>query len=222
MRPSEARGGPIAAWRRGCSTAAQRHPRIRGRSSAGASRIDRKRLPHSGRTGRTAGPCGRGGGKPDAAHPRPHRRKPSEHARAMSGRCAWTLVVLVDQLDELFAADVDAAERAAFAALLGRIAATGRIWVSGDIARRSVRALSRRAELLAFKSGGATYDLAPPGPAELADIVRKPAAAAELVFETDAATRRAARRTAAARGRPAGHAAAVTAGAEPAVRGARR
>ncbi len=42
--------------------------------------------------------------------------------------------------------------------------------------------------MLALKTGGAAYDLAPPGPAELAEIVRQPAAAAELVFETDPAS----------------------------------
>ena len=39
-----------------------------------------------------------------------------------------------------------------------------------------------------LKELGATYDLAPPGPVELAEIVRAPAEAAGLVFETDAAT----------------------------------
>ena len=39
-----------------------------------------------------------------------------------------------------------------------------------------------------LKELGATYDLAPPGPVELAETVRAPAEAAGLVFETDAAT----------------------------------
>ena len=39
-----------------------------------------------------------------------------------------------------------------------------------------------------LKELGATYDLAPPGPVELAETVRGPAEAAGLVFETDAAT----------------------------------
>ncbi len=37
----------------------------------------------------------------------------------------------------------------------------------------------------ALKETGASLDLGPPGPAELAEIVRAPAAAAGLVFETD-------------------------------------
>ena len=45
-------------------------------------------------------------------------------------------------------------------------------------------------DLEALKAAGADYDLAPPGPAELAEIVRKPAEAAGLVYETSAAGER--------------------------------
>jgi hypothetical protein len=95
------------------------------------------------------------------------------------------LVILIDQLDELFAADVDAADRACFAALLSDLAATGRVWMLATLRADLYERFLGEPALLALKTGGAAYDLAPPGPAELAEIVRQPAAAAELVFETD-------------------------------------
>ena len=51
--------------------------------------------------------------------------------------------------------------------------------------------LLKQPALKALKETGASLDLGPPGPAELAEIVRAPAAAAGLVFETDAAEGRA-------------------------------
>jgi hypothetical protein len=45
--------------------------------------------------------------------------------------------------------------------------------------------LLKQPALKALKEAGASLDLGPPGPAELAEIVRAPAAAAGLVFETD-------------------------------------
>jgi len=98
------------------------------------------------------------------------------------------LVVLVDQLDELFSADVEAAERAAFAALLENFAASGRIWVLATLRADLYERFLAEPALLALKTSGAAYDLGPPGAAELGEIVRQPAAAAELVFETDQAS----------------------------------
>jgi len=98
------------------------------------------------------------------------------------------LLLLIDQLDELFAADVDAAERTAFAVLLGHLAATKRVWIVATLRADLYERFLGEPALLGLKTGGAAYDLAPPGPAELAEIVRQPAAAAELVFETDPAT----------------------------------
>ena len=57
-------------------------------------------------------------------------------------------------------------------------------------ARRSTSCSSGKDDLEALKDAGADYDLAPPGPAELAEIVRKPAEAAGLVYETNAAGER--------------------------------
>src|ERR1700674_5418888 len=42
--------------------------------------------------------------------------------------------------------------------------------------------------LLAMKSKGVTYDLAPPGATEIDEIIRGPATAAGLIYETDPKT----------------------------------
>jgi tetratricopeptide (TPR) repeat protein len=96
------------------------------------------------------------------------------------------LVLLVDQFEELFAQGVSDAERAAFAESLRQLIATGRVWTVATLRADLYELLLRQPALNALKDSSASLDLGPPGPAELAEIVRAPAAAAGLVFETDA------------------------------------
>ncbi|NBC32037.1 MAG: AAA family ATPase [Alphaproteobacteria bacterium] len=100
------------------------------------------------------------------------------------------LILLVDQLDELFATDVTAETREAFAQLLRAFAASGRVWVIATVRADFYEAYVSVAGLQELKTGGASLDVRPPGPAEMAEIVRAPAAAAHLVFETDETGRR--------------------------------
>ena len=95
------------------------------------------------------------------------------------------LVLLVDQFEELFAQRVTDAERAAFAETLRQLVATGRVWVTATLRADLYELLLKQPVLKALKESGASLDLGPPGPAELAEIVRAPAAAAGFVFETD-------------------------------------
>ena len=97
------------------------------------------------------------------------------------------LVLLVDQLDELFAASVTSEVRSKFAELLAALVATGRVWVVATLRADLYAPMLETPALKALKDEGASYDLAPPGPAELAEIVRAPAAAAALTFELDSA-----------------------------------
>ena len=97
------------------------------------------------------------------------------------------LVLLVDQLEELFAQGVTDAARAAFAESLARLVATGRVWVVATLRADLYELLLAEPALATLKQAGASFDLGPPGPAELADIVRAPAAAAGLAFERDPA-----------------------------------
>ena len=100
------------------------------------------------------------------------------------------LVLVLDQAEELFAPSVSPAVRERFAALLETLAASGRVWVAATLRADSYASLLDVPRLKALKDKGASYDLAPPNAAELADIVRAPAAAADLAFDIDPATGR--------------------------------
>jgi tetratricopeptide (TPR) repeat protein len=96
------------------------------------------------------------------------------------------LVLLLDQLEELFTNAVTDDERTAFAQVLKLMLTTAGIWCVATLRADLYHLLLEQPELKAVKEAGATLDLAPPGPAELAHIVRAPAAAAGLLFERDA------------------------------------
>ena len=100
------------------------------------------------------------------------------------------LVLLIDQFEELFAAFGRAtAERSAFIDLMAELAGTGRIWVVVTLRADFYARMLDQPALKKLKELGATYDLAPPGPVELAEIVRAPGRSRRaLVFETDAAS----------------------------------
>jgi eukaryotic-like serine/threonine-protein kinase len=96
------------------------------------------------------------------------------------------LVLLVDQFEELFAQGVSEVERAAFAESLKQLVATGRVWCVATMRADLYELLLKEPVLKALKETGASLDLAPPGAAELAEIVRAPTKAAGLVFEWNA------------------------------------
>ncbi len=96
------------------------------------------------------------------------------------------LVLLVDQLDELFAQAVGDGERAAFAGAVKELVETHRVWCVATLRADLYELLLKQPVLKALKEAGSSLDLGPPGPAELAEIVRAPAAAAGLVFEDSA------------------------------------
>ena len=98
------------------------------------------------------------------------------------------LLIVIDQLDELFSGQVSEAERTRFAKLLAELVATGRVWVITTLRADLYERFLKVPELLAMKSKGVTYDLAPPGATEIDEIIRGPATAAGLVYETDAKT----------------------------------
>jgi tetratricopeptide (TPR) repeat protein len=117
------------------------------------------------------------------------RAAASEHDRDRYSReVRCDLVVLIDQFEELFAASVSEAERAAFIDFIAALVGTGRVWVAATLRADFYARMLEQPALKKLKELGATYDLAPPGPVELAEIVRAPAEAAGLVFETDATT----------------------------------
>ncbi len=98
------------------------------------------------------------------------------------------LVLLIDQFEELFSGSVAETERNAFIDLMANLASTGRVWIAVTLRADFYARMLDQPVLKKLKELGATYDLAPPGPVELAEIVRAPADAAGLVFESDAAS----------------------------------
>ncbi len=93
------------------------------------------------------------------------------------------LLLLIDQLEELFADAMSEAARTAFVRLIAALARSGRVFVVATLRSSSYGSLAREAELVALKDAGATLDVAVPGAEVLAEIVRRPAAAAGLAFE---------------------------------------
>ena len=93
------------------------------------------------------------------------------------------LVLVIDQLDDFFAEDSDPAQAAQDAALLGHLACSGHIAVVAACRSSAYPALASVPGLLALKQPSGHVDLAPPGPAEIAEIIRRPAQLAALSFE---------------------------------------
>jgi tetratricopeptide (TPR) repeat protein len=103
-------------------------------------------------------------------------------------RLRTNLLLLVDQLENIFAANITDEKRAAFARLLFALCATRRVWAVATIRSDIYPRLITPGDFLALKDVGGVYDLAAPGESELAEIVHKSAAAAGLVYEPDQET----------------------------------
>jgi tetratricopeptide (TPR) repeat protein len=116
------------------------------------------------------------------------------------------LLVLIDQLDEIFGAQVGVAGRAAFAKVLEALLANGSIWIIATIRAESFGAflqspLASLLQLPAMREAPAetadgaapgsaaaaerTFNLLPPNIADIGEIVRAPAQAAGLEWQTD-------------------------------------
>jgi hypothetical protein len=103
-------------------------------------------------------------------------------------RVRANLLLLVDQLENIFAADISDAQRAAFARLMFALCATRRVWVVATLRSDIYARIITPGDFLALKDAGAVYDLAAPGESELTEIVHKSAAAAGLTYEQHAET----------------------------------
>jgi eukaryotic-like serine/threonine-protein kinase len=98
------------------------------------------------------------------------------------------LLLVVDQLDELFGGEIGEDVRARFAQLLRLLARSGRVWIIATLRADLFDRYLAQPDLKQLKDDGASYDLAPLDVAELGEIVRAPAAAADLIYETDSST----------------------------------
>lgn len=96
--------------------------------------------------------------------------------------------LFVDRLEAIFRAPATSdAERARFVAVLEQLARAGVLVI---LACRNdfYPALIALPQLMALKGRGGHFDVEPPGGADIAQMVRQPARAAQLAFEHDAAT----------------------------------
>ncbi len=110
----------------------------------------------------------------------------AEAQRAAEGRRsapALRLLLLVDELEALFAGSVAAAERRRFLAALSDLARSGRAAVVATLRADWRMAALGEPDLARLVDEGATLTLAPPGRDALAEIVRAPARAAGIAFE---------------------------------------
>jgi hypothetical protein len=106
-------------------------------------------------------------------------------SQAIERRVRCDLVILIDQLDELFSASIGADERKRFAAVLEQLLGSGRVWIVTTL-RADLYELFLKDEILfQLKDRGVAYDLAPPALADMAEAVRGPARAANLKWEVD-------------------------------------
>ncbi len=98
------------------------------------------------------------------------------------------LLIVVDQLEELFTLDgVTESERDSFVAALEALAKSKLVWVISTMRSDFFDRLELQPRLLNLTAGEARYILAPPEPAETAQIIRQPAREAGLHFGVDQA-----------------------------------
>ncbi len=93
------------------------------------------------------------------------------------------LLLVLDQLEELFVNTVSETNRTLFLRLVADLARSGRVFVIATLRSTSYGAVARETELMALKDSGATLDITVPSPEVLGDIVRRPAEAAGLKFD---------------------------------------
>ena len=124
------------------------------------------------------------------SHVRGALRREAERAAQASGLEGTPparLVLLVDQLEELFAREaVTDTDRDAFAKVIDALARSTDVWVLATLRSDFYPAFSRLDLFMELKEGEGHYDLAMPSAAETAQLIRGPAQVAGLAYETDA------------------------------------
>lgn len=94
------------------------------------------------------------------------------------------IALFIDQLEEVYSAStIDSAERTRFFELLKRLVATGAVWVVATVRSDFYPRVAESPALIDLKAGSGQYDLLPPSPAEIGQMIRLPAAAAGLRYE---------------------------------------
>lgn len=94
-----------------------------------------------------------------------------------------SLLLLVDQFEDIFARNVSGPEGAAFAELLAALINTQRVWVIATLRGDMYERMITERPFVALKDICGQYDLGPPGQAELDEIIHRSAEAAGLQYE---------------------------------------
>ncbi|MFZ0709523.1 MAG: hypothetical protein WAM53_05740, partial [Terrimicrobiaceae bacterium] len=99
------------------------------------------------------------------------------------------LVLLIDQLEELFTSGASAEKREAFLEVVAALSRRNPVVVVVTMRSDFFPRLAEFSSLLALAEGTGSYHLAPPAPVELGQIIRRPAQAAGLRFDTHPETK---------------------------------
>jgi energy-coupling factor transporter ATP-binding protein EcfA2 len=99
------------------------------------------------------------------------------------------LVLVIDQLEELFSIDVAPEERIRFFDAISALAENDKkVWVIATLRSDFYGRCSEIPELMRLKEGNGQYDLRSPSAPDIAQIIRQPAIAAGLTFDVDQKT----------------------------------
>lgn len=98
------------------------------------------------------------------------------------------VVLLMDQLEELFSSDIDVKEREIFASVCAALVGTGSIVLIATLRADAYPQFIGSDAFRALKAHGQTLDVSTPRHAQIAEIVTQSAEAAGLTFDTDPAS----------------------------------
>jgi WD40 repeat protein len=99
------------------------------------------------------------------------------------------LVIVVDQLEELFTIDrITAEQRRRFVDLLAGLARSGMVWIIATMRMDFWHRAAETPELVRLAEGNGRLELLAPGPAQLSQMIRRPAEAAGVHFEVHQTT----------------------------------
>jgi len=98
------------------------------------------------------------------------------------------LVLVIDQLEELFTAGITQELRERYVAALDALARSGLVWIIATMRSDFFDRIPTLPSLVALSAGEGTYLLAPPDAADIGQIIRLPAREAGLRFEKDMRT----------------------------------
>ncbi len=105
-----------------------------------------------------------------------------EHERA-------TLVLVVDQLEELFTSErIPSGERARFVELMAGFVRSGLVWMVATMRKDFWHRADETPELVRLAEGDGRLELLPPGPAQLSQMIHRPAQAAGISFDVHGTT----------------------------------